>query len=58
MSTPVDMRRNMMCSRVESSMDLVKQYIKSLPTQDVIKILTPVKARLLSDDTILHINTL
>lgn len=45
-------------NRAESSMALVTQYITSLPIQDIIKILTPVKARLLSEDTILHINTL
>jgi len=45
-------------TRLESSKDLVKKYILSLPNQDIIKILTPVKARLLSEDTVLHINTM
>ena len=45
-------------TRLESSKDLVKKYVLSLPNQDIIKILTPVKARLLSEDTVLHINTM
>ncbi|KAE9556022.1 hypothetical protein FO519_000768 [Halicephalobus sp. NKZ332] len=42
----------------ESSRDLIKKYILSLPSQDIIKILTPVKSRLLTEDTVLHINTM
>uniref|UniRef100_A0AC34PUH3 Uncharacterized protein n=1 Tax=Panagrolaimus sp. JU765 TaxID=591449 RepID=A0AC34PUH3_9BILA len=42
----------------ENSKDLIKKHLLSLSNQDIIKILTPVKARLLSEDTVLHINTL
>uniref|UniRef100_A0A914Y9Q6 Uncharacterized protein n=1 Tax=Panagrolaimus superbus TaxID=310955 RepID=A0A914Y9Q6_9BILA len=57
-SSTIEINSQTMFSRAESSMALVTQYIKSLPIQDIIKILTPVKARLLSEDTVLHINTL
>uniref|UniRef100_A0AC35G5V6 Uncharacterized protein n=1 Tax=Panagrolaimus sp. PS1159 TaxID=55785 RepID=A0AC35G5V6_9BILA len=57
-TTTMEITSQTIFSRAESSMALVTQHIKTLPIQDIIKILTPVKARLLSEDTILHINTL
>jgi hypothetical protein len=36
--------------------EVLNQYVRSLSHQDLVKILSPIKARLLTEDTVLHFN--
>ncbi|KAI6240945.1 hypothetical protein M3Y99_00403900 [Aphelenchoides fujianensis] len=38
--------------------EILTQYVRSLSHQDLVKILTPIKARLLSEETVLCLNTM